>query len=385
MRLSYSALQLFKDCPYLFKYVYLERHKLPKSKEQIFGTLLHTSFKKTLEKNPLFPALEETLSDFDERWGKSALLELFTDKTEALVYQTEAHRILTWFHKQQLSPTLDTIALERSFMLPIRDPKSGTTHAITGRIDRIDRTAEGGFHIIDYKTSRSLPTEENLQQNLQLILYHMAVHHMWPSLLGGKKIPVKVSLMFVRHGETLTTTIPAGRVKQSRKELLATLREIEASDFPARSSQRCASYPYKLVCPYFKDQFRKEKPKIAGEHEVATVVDEYHELKTKEKQIKRRIAELSGLIKDYLDEQSLEAIFSETGGVTRTNYETYRFNQDKVRSILEPIGKWEEVITLEQNKLKKLLPSLSESVREQLATARESAGQRSVLRLSAKS
>lgn len=379
MRLSYSAIQMFKDCPYLFKYVYLERKKLPKSKEQVLGTLLHTEFKKIYERAPRFPALAKILTDFDQAWTTSVLPELITDKSETLAYQADARRMLTRFHERR-DPDADVLALERSFAIPLKDPKTGAIHEITGRIDRIDRLPGGGFRIIDYKTSRTLLSEDTVRSNLQLALYHLAVQHLWPTL-AKPPAPIEVALAFVRHSEMIIARLPASQLARTKKDVLATIREIEVSDFPARSSQRCAMYPNYLACPYFKDQFRTEKPKIKGEHDVAAVVASYAAAKNEEKQLKRRLAELSAMIQEYLNREGLSSIFGADAGVSRAAFETYEFNPAAVKAILEPLGKWEEVLTIDTKKLSTLAAGLAPAIKEHLLASRQKTGTRSALRL----
>lgn len=370
---------MFKDCPYLFKYVYLERKKLPKSKEQVLGTLLHTQFKKIYERAPRFPAIEKILTDFDRTWLESALPELMTDKSEALAYQTDARRLLARFYEHR-DRAADVLVLERSFSIPLKDPKTRIIHEITGRIDRIDRLPQGGFRIIDYKTSRTLPAEETIRTNLQLALYHLAVQHLWPTLTKRSAL-IEVALSFVRHSEMISVKLPASQLARIKKEILTTIREIEASDFPARSSQRCASYPYCLACPYFKDQFRVEKPKIKGEHEVAAVVAAYATAKNEEKQIKQRLAELSALIQDYINNEGLASIFGADVGVSRITFETYEFDPAAVKAILTPLGKWEDVLIIDTKKLSALAAGLAPAIKERLMASRQKTGTRSALRL----
>lgn len=381
MRLSYSAFQLFKDCPYLFKYVHLEGRSLPKSPQQIFGTLLHTSLKEIFEKAPHFPPLTQVLKNFEHRWQKSALPELFTDQSEQKMYQTDARQLLTSFYTKFLTPNVDVVALERSFNLPLKDPQTGETHIITGRLDRLDRLRDGGFLIIDYKTGRSLPAEATVKENLQLALYTLAVHHMWPMLLKKKKAPVEVALHYLRHNEQITATVSTYQLKKTKAEVLKIIRAIQKSDFPAKPSQRCAMFPYHLVCPYYRDQFRAEKPKIKGAHEVASVVNEFYELKKQDKKIKQRLAELASLIEEYLAQEKLAAIYSDQGGVAQVSYDTYEIDETAVKKILSPLGLWEKVLTIDTARLKEIADALPEATRTALLEAKIPKTKRSTLRL----
>ncbi len=384
MRISYSDLQLFKDCPYLFKYLRLERHVLPKSKEQILGTLLHTSFKEILEKVPYFPPLTEILKNFDTRWQQSDLEKKTFDEHEAKTYLADAHRILRLLYDSETRRKTEVLALERGFELPIKDPKTGTTHLITGRIDRIDRLPDSSFLIVDYKTGRSLPNEESIKENLQLAVYHLALERLWPTLIKRGETKVEVALYYVRHGVPLRTSLTKASLAKAQGTILQLVREIEASDFAPKASTRCANFPYYLACPFYKDKFRTEKPKIADGNEVPKVVKEFADLKKQEKTIKQRLVELSAMIQTYLNEQQLEAFFGDQAGIARQTRVTSVFDPIALKKILEPLGRWSDVVTIDSAKLKELLKTLPESLQEKIQEAKIPTGQRSSLRLTKK-
>ncbi len=48
---------------------------------------------------------------------------------------------------------------------------------VTGRVDRLERDAQGGLRVLDYKTGSSVPTKAAMDQHLQLAVYQVAVEH----------------------------------------------------------------------------------------------------------------------------------------------------------------------------------------------------------------
>jgi len=46
---------------------------------------------------------------------------------------------------------------------------------LRGYIDRVDRLESAGLSIVDYKTNQELFTRQDLEKNLQLTLYQLAV------------------------------------------------------------------------------------------------------------------------------------------------------------------------------------------------------------------
>ena len=64
MRISYSALNTFKQCPKKYHYQEIEKRKAPKSKEALFGTAVHETLRYMFSRDPLFPTLEEVFARF---------------------------------------------------------------------------------------------------------------------------------------------------------------------------------------------------------------------------------------------------------------------------------------------------------------------------------
>ena len=72
MRTSYSNIQTFKQCPQKFKFQVIDKIKAPKTVHTVFGSSVHASMKYMFSHDPVFPTLDEILSNFKETWGSSA-------------------------------------------------------------------------------------------------------------------------------------------------------------------------------------------------------------------------------------------------------------------------------------------------------------------------
>ena len=63
----------------------------------------------------------------------------------------------------------DVLAVEREFSIEVGP------HTVNGAIDRIDRADDGaGIRIVDYKTGKKEPSADDMADNLQLAVYHLA-------------------------------------------------------------------------------------------------------------------------------------------------------------------------------------------------------------------
>ena len=76
--------------------------------------------------------------------------------------------------------------------------------------------------------------------------------------------------------------------------------------------------------------------------------------------------ELKTFVYGFMDEQKVERVFGEEGYLTRTIREKNVYDLEKVKDILKPIGKWDEVLEPDEKKVDKLLPSLSDELKEKI-------------------
>jgi putative RecB family exonuclease len=137
------------------------------------------------------------------------------------------------------SDRMETLAIEPRISLDLGG------HAYTGFIDRLARDADGRLHVIDYKTSRSMP-ESFDAAGLQVRAYGVAVleEH------GG--LDVGLHYEYLRHGRSLDETFTRDR---SPDVAGALTRRIEgalaaelAGSFPARPSPLCRWCGFRDTC-----------------------------------------------------------------------------------------------------------------------------------------
>ena len=76
------------------------------------------------------------------------------------------------YHDRVLSERVDPVWLERGFTFRMG------RHTVRGRVDRVDRLAEGGWELIDYKTGRPRSVAE-LREDVQLSLYAIGAREAW--------------------------------------------------------------------------------------------------------------------------------------------------------------------------------------------------------------
>lgn len=364
MRISYSALETFITCPAKYKYQCLDKIKTPKSKEAVFGTLIHECLKMFHSPSRITPFLEDDLLKyFTDKWHS----EVYTDKQEGAFAFHQGVEMLKNYYTSNQNQSFKIVDLETSFAIPF--PCGHDVHQITGRIDRVDKLADGSFEIVDYKTAKKMPPQEEIDNNLQLSIYYLGFLHRWPSLQNERQ-PVKLSLYFLRHGEKLSTSRNYQKINEAKEKLLDLINQIQQSKFEPKSNVLCAWCQYQPYCPLFRHKFISQKIATPDEQKIKQIIREYFEIKERQTDDTKKMAELKKLINQYCDENKLERIFDDERFITRLSQQRFGYDLMKIRDVLEPLGKWDEILTVNAARLNKVIKALPPQIKKEIEAAK---------------
>lgn len=366
MRISYSALNAFKICPLKYKYAYIDRIKTPQSKDQLFGTWAHETLKMMHTPQALPPTEKQVLDFFMARFDE----KVFDSSQEAQAYLYQAVSMIKNYYAKNYPSNFNIVSLETNFTTPLRFQNDA--HLISGRIDRIDKLADGSFEIIDYKTSRKMPSQKNVDEDLQLSIYNLGIINQWPSLFRVQKKPVYLSLYFLKHSEKLTSQRTFQQLVQTKDQLLSDISSIQkefkkTNSFQPRQNALCNWCEYQNQCPLWRHKFQKEKS--PDENQLQKALQEYLAIKSQEQKNKTQLASLQQIINKYCDAHNLDRVFNEQGYVSRTLQTRLNYDPEKLKLVLKPLGYWSKVLSFDQKKLNQLLSALPFSVRQQIEAA----------------
>lgn len=371
MNTSYSALDTFLTCPLKYKLSQIDRIKTPKSKEQVFGTLLHGTLKLVHTPGILSPTLEQALDFYSKNWNA----EVFADETEERAAFAQGVAMLQDYYKKNDPAKANIVDLESRFQIEIDPVKSGLgpehgaggdKHIVSGIIDRIDKT-EDGYEIIDYKTTRKLPSQEKVDNDLQLTIYLAGFLKRYPKEIENLD-KIKVSLYYLKHGVKLSSQRTMEQIRQSEQLMIDLIKEIQKSRFEPRISGLCDWCGYQNICPMWKHKFKKQEIQNG---EIEKIIDEYISIKDEIKSKSDRVARIQELISQYMDENTVDQIFSDAGRILRTIRKTYKYDKKRLRDILEPLDKWEDVLKVDGIALKNILGVLPYEARKEVEKAKE--------------
>lgn len=354
MRISYSSVGTYQNCPLKYKYQHIDRIPEPKSKEAVFGTLIHAVMKYIHTPSTLSPTLDQALDYFAKGWNS----EVYEDELEERAAFSQGVTMIQNYLAHTKPADYAIVDLESRFAIEIGNEETGR-HIISGIIDRIDKTADG-YEIIDYKTARKMPSQDKVDNDLQLSIYLKAFLARYPKETAHLE-NITVSLYYLKHGVKLSSTRTREQLEQVDTLVLNVIKAIEEAKFEPILSPLCDWCGYQKICPLWKHKFA-ETHKVETE-EVKQAIVEYLDLKGRMSEEKLRLGKLQSLILQYMEQEGVDRVFDEQGIIGKSLRKTYKYDQEKLRALLEPLDKWESVLKIDGVALRTILATLPSSTK----------------------
>jgi putative RecB family exonuclease len=361
MRISYSSLDNYQNCPLKYKFKEIDHIKEPKSKEAVFGSTLHDTMKFIHTPGILSPTLDQAMEHFANIWNPA----VFDSPDEERGAFSQGVKIIQDYYKKNNPANFNIANLESRFQIEIKD-EGGNSHIISGIIDRIDKT-EDGWEIIDYKTTKKMPSQEKVDNDLQLSVYLKGFLSRYPKEIENLD-KIKVSLYYLKHGVKLSAERTSEQLQKGEQTFLDTIKLIEAGKFEPNISPLCDWCGFQNRCPMWKHKF-KELRKIDTE-EINAKISEYIELKSAINITKERLGKIQEDIMNYLDQEGVERVFGENGIIARTLRKTYKYDDKKIKELLEPLNKWKDIVKIDGIALKNIMGILPVGIRQEIEKAK---------------
>ena len=234
LALSASDIQTYRSCPLRYKFARVLRIPTEQTIHQRFGIVVHQVLERYHSEGG--ETLAQMLALLDGCWRRSGFTEVGLDRE----LSEKARAALTRYHGRLSEQQAEPVWFERQF-----DFRLGPHH-LRGRVDRVDRLADGGdaeYELIDYKTSRP-KTPEQLREDIQLSLYALAAREDWRLrssrqayyyVLDDVKVPVAAGERDAEWIRDVVREVGAGILAQ------------EFEPTPSRSA--CSMCDYRIVCP----------------------------------------------------------------------------------------------------------------------------------------
>ena len=235
--LSVSQIEAFKTCPMHYKLKYIYKLPTPPSASISFGISIHETLRNYfLSKRDILKIYKENF--IEEGYLNKKHKQEFFEKGKIYLQGFVENAMPAG--RQGYDAKIKTIALEQKFKIKFQNNLT-----VGGTIDRVDKLSKGRLEIIDYKTGASIPVQKEVDKDMQLSVYAMAVSEMYKV----KPEDIKLSLYYLDTQEKITTSRTAKDLEKVKEEILKIRDEIENSDFKCSNSYFCQQgCEFKMFC-----------------------------------------------------------------------------------------------------------------------------------------
>src|SRR5581483_2388035 len=239
--LSYSHIETFRICPLHFKLKYILKIPSPPLAAASFGTSVHKALRQFYEeiKAGKKPTKDLILKSLEDNWVK----EGFLDKKHENKFFRKGKKFLTDYFQKRFDKNNLPFVMEQSFTIPI-----GKDLKIGGIIDRVDVLSDGSIEIWDYKTGADVPTQKDVDHNLQLTFYALAASTLKETPFNKDPKNIRLTLYYFDGDKKITTTRTKSDLIKAKEEIIKIRNEIEKSDFRCKGGFLCQRCEYKTLC-----------------------------------------------------------------------------------------------------------------------------------------
>ena len=230
--LNYSKLQAYLNCPFLYRYIYVERKFAPQTPFSSLGLSVHKALAR-------YHAGGRDLSDLLMFYEDCWLHQGYASAQEGMEFYNRGAVVLeNWWMYNQNNKT-EILYWEKQFEFPFE------RWLIKGTIDRVDRMPGGFVELIDYKMGFEGKTENDVSASLQLSIYavglsralNLKVGSMGYLVLSG---PKKVAMPY----DPATAEATLNLIRETGEKILAL-------DMSRKGT--CARCPIRKFCPEFEE------------------------------------------------------------------------------------------------------------------------------------
>ena len=240
--ISESKFQTFKQCQLKYRYRYVDR--LPEPEETNtealhFGSYIH----KILEDGVDAKTQEELLVIAEEVKGSYKVSKKYEGKDLKCIQNFLA-----------FNPQLEeTVATELVFEVPVKDDIT-----LNGIIDRVVKGTDGGYLIIDYKTSKREKSKVELYQDTQLKGYVYAISKLYnvpySQIVAAHYYPLTNNFVFVQYSNPQINAHLRKIIDEVWK-----IRKKKKDDMLPSRNDFCNWCAYKTACPEFNNPMQCAK------------------------------------------------------------------------------------------------------------------------------
>ena len=237
-RFSASALRTYDECPMKYKLGYVLKVPTGTPAYFSFGSLMHEVIHQLALKELDGAAITRAMaSELLERLWPSAI---FGSKLEDAERKVRAEQMLDTYLEWLEYNDNELVAAEVEFLFPLNDRN------VKGYIDRLERTKDGDYVVIDFKTGSTSLSKNTIRNDIQMNTYCLAVLHKFGTL------PKRASLVYIERNKMVNYAPDAEHVERQKVRLEGLISDVLSEEFHATPSFDCTFCGYGGLCDHEK-------------------------------------------------------------------------------------------------------------------------------------
>ena len=250
--LSPTRIRIFLECALQYRYIYLDKigkFYLKSRAGFSFGSTLHHVLQEFHEQGAA-QTPEEMVTRLETNWIGAG----YESAEQEQRHRAAGEEIVQAYHaahQERAVQQVETWATEKTITCDLGRFK------LTGRVDRIDRHADGRLEIIDYKSGRQETTPEEVAGSLAMNCYQLILRHLYPDT------PVCATIYCLRSGVQASYALEGETLAAFERDLLALGHTILDTDYSLLTPVRipaCDDCDFFPRCSRFWRQQAHEAP-----------------------------------------------------------------------------------------------------------------------------
>ncbi|WP_202709472.1 RecB family exonuclease [Sporosalibacterium faouarense] len=224
--LSKTSISTYLNCQRRFKYKYIDKIN-PKqkitNKYMAFGNSMHLTL---ADFNKLTENKYRTIDNLHNLLRKNWIRDGYDSRDEEREFGLWGLEMLTNYFKNPQDKGSDNLIIEEMIYLNKED------YTLCGKLDKVYKNENGTTEILDYKTSKSISSIDNLQLPLYLMLAKSKLGY-YPSV---------VSLYYLAENKKISKEVNESFIAKCTNDVLSLCDEIiSKSEYECRPDAYCES------------------------------------------------------------------------------------------------------------------------------------------------